>query len=249
LEQSLQVPRSLKAVITTSEKLTPEMRDVMERAYGCNVYEEYSTVENALFASQCEHGRLHVSPDVALVEILRDDGTPCEPGEPGEVITTCFARDFQPLIRYRLGDLACWDERPCECGRCMPILREVVGRVEDVVIGMDGRKMVRFHGIFVDQPHIREGQVIQESIERIRIKVVPEDGFGPNDERDVVQRVRQRLGPQVQVEVETVAKIPRTAAGKFQAVVSLVGSEQHRFSPPAAGAEKAARIPHDETDS
>jgi phenylacetate-CoA ligase len=47
----------LKAVITTSEKVTPEMRDVIERAFRCRVFEEYSTVENTLFASQCEHGR------------------------------------------------------------------------------------------------------------------------------------------------------------------------------------------------
>ncbi|MCE5208965.1 MAG: hypothetical protein LLG42_11735, partial [Chloroflexi bacterium] len=56
LDQGLEVS-PLKAIITTSEKVTPEMRDVMERAYHCKVYEEYSTVENALFASECEHGR------------------------------------------------------------------------------------------------------------------------------------------------------------------------------------------------
>ena len=42
------------------------------------------TVEQSLFASECEHGRLHNSPDVAVVEILRPDGTPCAPGEAGE---------------------------------------------------------------------------------------------------------------------------------------------------------------------
>jgi len=61
-------------------------------------------------------------------------------------------RDYQPLIRFRLGDLAAWDPEPCSCGSSMPILKEVVGRVEDVVVGPDGRQMVRFHGIFVDQP-------------------------------------------------------------------------------------------------
>ena len=47
------------------------MRQIMEQAFHCKVFEEYSTVENVLFASECEHGRLHVSPDVAVVEILR----------------------------------------------------------------------------------------------------------------------------------------------------------------------------------
>jgi len=73
LEQGLRVP-PLTAVVTTSEKLTPRMRDVMQKAYGCRVYEEYSTVENALFASECERGRLHVSPDVGVVRSSCADG-------------------------------------------------------------------------------------------------------------------------------------------------------------------------------
>ena len=220
LEQKIKPPETLKAVITTSEKLTPEMRAVMQEAYGCRIFEEYSTVENVLFASECEQGRLHASPDVGLIEILRPDGTPCEPGEVGEVVATCLMRTYQPLIRYRVGDAACWDDQPCPCGRGMPVIKVVTGRIEDVVIGPDGRRLVRFHGIFVKQPHVREGQIVQEAIDLIRVKVVPVDGFGPDDEQDIIDRVQQRVGPEVRVVVETVAAIPRTKSGKFQAVVS-----------------------------
>lgn len=225
LEQRLPVPK-LEAVVTTSEKVTGEMRQVMESAYGCRVYEEYSTVENVLFASECEHGRLHTSPDVSVVEILRSDGSPCAPGETGEVVTTGLMRQSQPLIRYRLGDLAAWDEEPCPCGRAMPVISEVVGRVEDVVIGPDGRQMVRFHGVFVDQPHVREGQIIQETLQRIRVRIVPSNGFGDDDIADIVRRVQQRLGSETRVIVEQVERIPRTRSGKFEAVVSLVGARR-----------------------
>lgn len=221
IEQDLDVP-PLKAVITTSEKLTGEMRTLMERAYRCRVYEEYSTVENAVFASECEAGGLHVSPDAGVVEILRPDGSPCSPGEVGEVVATCLMRDYQPLIRFRLGDLAQWDDRLCKCGRGMPLLREVTGRSEDAVVGPDGRQMVRFHGIFVEQPNVREGQIIQEELRRIRVKVVTTNGFGDADTEDIIRRVQQRLGVDVEVVVEPVSEIPRTKAGKFQAVVSLL---------------------------
>ncbi len=221
LEQGLEVP-ALKALVTTSEKVTPAMRDVMERAYRCRVFEEYSTVENAVFASECERGRLHVSPDACVLEILRPDGSPCGPGEVGEVVATCLMRSYQPLIRFRLGDLAAWDSAPCPCGRAMPVIKEVVGRLEDVVVGPDGRQMVRFHGVFVDQPHVQEGQIIQEALDRIRVKVVPVSGYGPSDEPDLIRRVQGRLGPNVSVVVETVGSIPRTKAGKFKAVVSLL---------------------------
>lgn len=221
LSQGLEVP-PLKAVITTSEKVTPEMRSVMEQAYHCKVYEEYSTVENALFASECEHGRLHVSPDVGIVEILRPDGSPCDPGEVGEVVTTCLMRSYQPMIRYRLGDLAAWDSEPCPCGRSMPVIKEVVGRIEDVVIGPDGRQLVRFHGIFIHQPHVIEGQIIQETLDQIRVKIVPTEGFEEADKIDIANRIHQRLGNQVIVIVELVSSIERTNAGKFKAVISKV---------------------------
>jgi phenylacetate-CoA ligase len=223
LDQGLDVP-PLSAVITTSEKVTDEMRIVMEEAYRCKVYEEYSTVENAVFASECEHGSLHISPDVAMVEILRPDGSPCAPGEVGEVVATNFSRLYQPLIRYRLGDLAAWDEQACKCGRHMPVIKEIVGRVEDVVIGPDGRQMVRFHGIFVNQPHIREGQIIQELLDHIHVKVVPTAGFTDVDIDEIRHRIHQRLTDRVTVTVELVDAIPRTAAGKFQAVVSHLPS-------------------------
>lgn len=221
LERGLEVP-TLAAVVTTSEKLTPNMRRTLEAAFRCRVYEEYSTVENVIFASECEHGKLHVSPDAGIVEILRADGTPCEPGEVGEVVATGLMRDYQPLIRFALGDLAAWEGEPCACGRALPVLREVVGRVEDVVLTADGRRTVRFHGIFLDLPHVREGQIVQESLSRIRVRVVPEPGFGPSDAHRMEARVQQRLGAEVVVEVETVERIPRTAAGKFQAVVSFL---------------------------
>jgi phenylacetate-CoA ligase len=221
LERGLEPP-PLKAVITTSEKVMPAMRKVMEAAYGCRVYEEYSAVENVLFANECEQGRLHVSPDVGIVEILRPDGTACAPGELGEVVATSLLRTYQALIRYRLGDMAMWSEERCLCGRPMPIIEEVVGRIEDLVIGPDGRQMVRFHGIFVDQPHVREGQIIQEALDRIRAKVVPTAGFGEADVQNIVARIQQRLGPEVAVIVEPVRDIPRTPAGKFQAVISYL---------------------------
>lgn len=224
LEQKLEVPE-LKAVITTSEKLTPEMRQVMERAYRTRVWEEYSTVESALFVSECPQGRLHLSPDVAAVEILRPDGTPCDSGEPGEVVTTSLVRQYQIFVRYRLGDIAAWDAEPCSCGLHMPVVKEVLGRIEDVVVGTDGRVLVRFQGVFANQPHIREGQIIQEALDSIRVKVVPGDGFGELDVQDVIQRIHQRLGPEVKVKVEPVASIPRSSRGKFQAVISLLNKQ------------------------
>ena len=108
----------------------------------------------------------------------------------------------------------------------MLVLAGVSGRVEDVLVGPDGRELVRFHGVFVGLPGVIEAQVVQEAIDRFRVVVVPDRAFTSVQERDVVDRMRQRLGDVV-VQVERVDQIPRGPSGKFRAVVS----ELHRPDP------------------
>ena len=201
LDQGLEPPPTLKAVVTVAEKLTPSMRDVMERAYRCPVYEEYGAVEDVCYGTQCERGRMHVSPDAGVVEILRPDGSPCPAGEEGEIVCTGLLRDYQPLVRYRIGDLGVWDGEPCPCGRALPVIREIVGRINDVVVGPDGRRLTRFNTVFEHIEHILEGQIVQEEYDLISVNVVPDAGFGPADADGVVREVRLRLGSGVRVQV------------------------------------------------
>jgi len=163
--------------------------------------------------------------DAGIVEILRPDGTSCDADEAGEVVTTCLLHDYQIFIRYHLGDMAMWDPESCPCKRQMPVIKEVIGRTEDVILGLGRRQMVRFHGIFTDQPHIREGQVIQETLKQFCVKVVPTEGYCVTDEKAIIKRMRERLGFEAEIVVEAVSNIPRTKAGKFQAVISRVSKD------------------------
>ncbi|MGF1503788.1 MAG: phenylacetate--CoA ligase family protein, partial [Anaerolineae bacterium] len=212
----------LDAVVTTSEPVTPAMRQTIESAFSTRVFEEYAALENAFLVCECEYGRLHINPDAGLIEVVDADFQPVPPGEVGEVLATGFMRPGQPLIRYRVGDRAVLSAEPCPCGRHMPVVETVLGRVEDTVIGPDGRRVMRFHGVFLDQPHIREGQIVQQTVDHILVRVVPAPGFGPNDEAEIRRRVRQRLGERVTVSVQCVEHIARTPAGKFRAVVSTL---------------------------
>ncbi|MBW6465111.1 MAG: hypothetical protein K0B06_01245, partial [Brevefilum sp.] len=83
-------------------------------------------------------------------------------------------------------------------------------------------QLVRFHGIFVDQPNIIEGQIIQETLDQFVVKVVPTTAFSQLDIDDIQQRMFQRLGSKISVRVITVDDIPRTESGKFRAVISKV---------------------------
>ncbi|MDX1984576.1 MAG: hypothetical protein SFV51_30170, partial [Bryobacteraceae bacterium] len=162
-EQGIRLGYEPKALVLSSEKLTVKMKEVIRMAFRARAFEEYGSVENCILATECEHGSLHVNPDFGILEIVDPEGNAVPPGVPGRVIATGLLNHTQPLIRYEIGDVAAWSAKKCACGRDhLPVIEEVIGRLEDVVIGPDRREMVRFHGIFVDLPHVLEGQVIQE---------------------------------------------------------------------------------------
>jgi len=220
-ENNIKVPK-LKAVVTSSEKLTLEMRNLFQKVYGCKTYDGYSGVEACGLISENEFGQLLISPDVGIMEILDQEGNPAKPGEIGEVYSTGLLNFDQPLIRYRIGDrMKLAEDQATKCGRNMPIVDEIIGRIEDTVIGKDGREMVRFHGIFVNLPNIIEGQIIQNAIDKFEINIVSHEGLSLIEETTMKKRMASQLG-EVSVKINKVESIPRGSNGKFKAVISKI---------------------------
>lgn len=219
-EAGLQVPQ-MRAVITSSEKLTQEMREVMEDVYRCKTYDGWSGVEACGLVSECEHGGLHISPDVGIIELLNENGEPAQPGEHGEVVCTGLLNYDQPLIRYRIGDYMLVSDKKCSCGRNMLLVEEITGRIEDTIIGRDGREMVRFHGIFIGMPAIIKGQIVQETLEDIIINVEVERGLTIGEREILTKRIYSQLG-EVNVQIFEMKEIPCGNNGKFRAVISKV---------------------------
>jgi phenylacetate-CoA ligase len=226
LAEGLRLDYRPRALILSSEKLTPEMRPTLSEAFGARPYEEFGAVENCVLATECERGRLHVNPDFGILEILDGAGRPVPPGQPGRMVCTGLANRTQPLIRYEIGDMGAWSTEPCPCGRShLPVLEQIVGRLEDVIIGRDGRATVRFHGLFINLPNVLEGQVIQEELDRIRVRVVPRAELSAAEVETIRRRLAdERLGP-MHVEVEAVPHIERTERGKFRAVINRLPRE------------------------
>ncbi|HNU41170.1 MAG TPA: hypothetical protein PKH83_01670 [Cyclobacteriaceae bacterium] len=219
-EKNLEVP-PLKAVITSSEKLTDAMRETFKRVYQCKSFDSWSGLEACGLVSECEQGSLHISPDLGLVELLDDSGNPVKPGEVREVVCTGFVNYDQPLIRYRIGDLMRLGDKPCTCGRAMPVIKEIIGRIEDTVVGKDGREMVRFHGIFINLPNLIEAQIIQHTLDEFEIKVVTNGRWTSEEAATITKRMISQLGD-IRLHINQVDALVRNPSGKFPAVISHV---------------------------
>ena len=226
LEQGLSIGYRPDAIALSSEKLTPEMKQVIEQAFGRRPFEEYSSVENCVLITECEQGSLHLSVDFGWAEILDEHDQPVPPGETGRIVCTGFANEVQPLVRYVVGDVGGFAKSPCPCGRDhLPTMLPIEGRIEDIVYGPDGRQVVRLDWIYRDVPEILEGQIIQEHVDSFRVKVVTSGDLGEDLIETLRSRLRMRVG-EIQVAVERVPEIARSKNGKFRAVVSLVAQEE-----------------------
>lgn len=217
-------PRALRVVVANAEPVLAHQRESISEVFGCPVRETYGMAEYVVAASECDHGTLHLWPEAGILEVLdRDEDTPVRAGDLGRFACTGLINTTMPLIRYLVGDagsLAPPNER-CDCGRTLPILRSVEGRMDDLVRTPDGRLIGRLDPVFKGSLPISSAQIIQEELDRFRVLVVPADGYGPETAASITDRLRARVGD-VRVEIEQVDQLPTGANGKFKAVVSHV---------------------------
>ncbi|MGD9901853.1 MAG: phenylacetate--CoA ligase family protein [Vicinamibacterales bacterium] len=218
----------LAVAVTHAEAVAPHQREAISEAFGCDVCETYGNAEAVSRASACRHRTLHLWPQVGVVETVDGDGQPVVAG-PGDLLCTGLQNPAMPLVRYAIGDRArlAPDGEACHCGRSLPILASVDGRVEDTLYSRDGRAIQRFHAVPIGVSAVREVQVVQETLERIRLRVVASAAYAPADERRLAERLRDRVGD-VDVVFERLAAIPREPNGKFKAVVCLLPEGERR---------------------
>jgi phenylacetate-CoA ligase len=211
----------LSVAITNAEPLFAYQRDVIAKAFHCVVRETYGMAEAVAAASECEAGCLHVWPEAGCIEVL-EDGRTLAPGTAGDLVCTGLVNVAMPLIRYRVGDRGVIaGELACRCGRTLPILASVEGRVDDVLYTPDGRCIGRLDPVFKTDLPVQEAQIIQEALDRVRVRYVPASGFTPDAAYAIVERLQARMGS-VHIVLEEVGEIPRAANGKFRAVISRI---------------------------
>jgi phenylacetate-CoA ligase len=214
----------MRVVLTNAEPLTHVQREVISQAFQCPVRETYGSAEIVAAGSECTYQRLHLWPEVGIVEVM-DGGRAAAPGTPGELICTGLLNADMPLIRYRIGDRAALEPESaaveCSCGRTLPRIASLEGRVDDVVHTRDGRKISCIDAVFSEHMPIQEAQIIQDSLDLIRVRYVPAQGFSARTSEEIVRAIQEHLGA-VQVILEPVDQIAREPNGKFRAVICRI---------------------------
>ena len=215
------LPKSVKAVITTSEVLTAGVKTEIEKYLKVPVFNEYGCGEVGSIAHQCEYQNLHLMEDNLIVEIDGDNE--------GELIVTDLHNFATPLIRYRLGDYGVLDHSACECGKSLKILSSVKGRAYDTVVTPDGRKfhpefiMYLFEDLKEKGIGIDAFQVVQKDSVNVEVKLVLKNMSEKNGvERAVEKFFFEHLSSEMVLNFLHVHEIEREASGKLRLVKSDV---------------------------
>lgn len=212
-----------KAVFTTAETLFESIRNTIESALQCRITDTYGCTEMAFYVTQCEYGTYHAHPEYGIVETVDEKGCSVK-GQPGHLVCTSFVNYAMPLIRYRIGDTVAWGDEKCPCGRQFPVVKEIVGRTDDLIVTPEGRRVGRLDPIFKGGLGIRESQIVQTSRDEIVVKIVKSETYSEEDIVFLSDQLKKRIGPSMRIKFEFLPRIERDENGKFRSVVSLVES-------------------------
>jgi phenylacetate-CoA ligase len=240
LEARGAVPPRPHALVASAEVLEPEDRALLERVFGCPVFNRYGCREVSVIASECPaHAGLHVMAEGLYVEVETPDG-PAAPGQTGSILITDLLNGAMPLIRYRIGDLGAWAPGPCPCGRHLPRLERVAGRVTDFLVGCDGQLV---SGVFLatyvvaQRPSLGQVQIHQDRAGAVTYRLKPGPAYRPDEDGAYLRAATRRyLGGRAEAAVEVVADLPPAPSGKFLFSRSSV-------APAFLRAEQAAPVP------
>lgn len=226
IDNSSARPAGLECVITIGETMPDDLRVDTQARWGVPVFDEYSSEELGPIAGQCSHGNYHCVSEVLVVEVLDDQGRPCQPGEVGRVVVTDFANFATALLRYEIRDYAEVGE-PCGCKRGLPVLRRIVGRERNLMQLRDGSRFWPQFGMRDPQATrlVKQYQIIQTSLDRLEMKVVADHPLTEDERSWITSLVRERIKHPFEVVIEQVeGEIPKGPNGKFHEFMCMVGA-------------------------
>lgn len=214
----------VRAIFTSSEPLYEVHRREIEERFRTRVFDLYGQAERVSAATECEaHSGLHINPEYGVLEVLRD-GADVAPGESGELIGTGLNNFGMPLIRYQTGDIGRLAAAPCTCGREMPLLESVQGRLVDCILTPDGRKIPGdgIMGAFHNIGNIRRSQIIQEDLATLVVRIERDNPEEAVDTRTLQRNLQACLGSEMRIAFDVVRTIEVHMGSKFRWVISHV---------------------------
>ncbi|HNW39571.1 MAG TPA: hypothetical protein PL125_02785 [Candidatus Omnitrophota bacterium] len=227
------LPIRPRLIITHGETVTRQMREFLEATFHCRLLDEYGLSEFTRIAWECpQGGGYHVDDDYLIVEILKDDQTPAQPGERGMIVITSLFNLAMPLIRYATGDIGIRGPKTkCKCGREFSKILEIEGRNDDFVILPSGKLIsprqvldsIQKDSYFnTDEftEKIYRYKIIQKDYDKFIVFIVARRNIDETFKKEIAVRIQEALREKIEVTVQLVQDLPLTKHGKYKILIS-----------------------------
>jgi phenylacetate-CoA ligase len=214
----------LKAIIYTSEYLSNERKSLIESVFNCPLVSEYGSVECGIHSFQCQEGNSHFSDETLLFEVVDEDGNKVLDGQ-GTLLLTHLREKATPIIRYQIGDIISiknGGNSICKCGMTLSVLDEIRGRENDLIRSPDGNYIHPevFDYIMRYQTGIKRFRVIEKAIGELLIILEVVEPKKPSDIDELVEKLSEFVGNEINFSIEQTDNIPNEPSGKFRWVIS-----------------------------
>ncbi len=211
--------KNVGAIVSSAGTLYPPMRQSIEEAFHCKVFNRYGSREVGIIAAEDGLGRgLKVTPTV-YVEVVRDDGTLCNQGEVGEIVVTSLMNFVMPLIRYRIGDMGILKRYDGQV-----YLDKIVGRTVELFKTRDGRLIdgEYFTHLLYFKDWVRTFRFRQTDYDCIIIEIVLRSKDKPPRSQtiEVENDIKKMMGKDVRIDWRFVDAIKPLPSGKYVYTVS-----------------------------
>jgi len=213
----MRMPATLRGVYSTAEVLDDRQRELMQRAFGCKVFNQYGSREIPNIACECRHGNLHVFTDMVHLEAVPLDGE-------DRLVVTSLTNRLMPFIRYDIGDSGRLKEGGCACGSPFPLMEMGMCRRNDLIRTRGGKSVhpSYFNRLLYGQTQIGQYQFVQDEPDKITLNVVAGTKLSAATASSLAQSIRRDVDAGMAFELNYVDEIKRTASGKHRFVISSV---------------------------
>lgn len=210
---------NLNVITTSSEKLFDYQKQNIQDIFNCQIRELYGLTEGVVNIFECEKGKLHIDESYSFVELI-----PIENSIEFKIIGTSYHNKAFPLVRYDTGDtcLLYNNLKICECGRNSRIVKEILGRDEDYLILENNNKIGRLDHLFKNSINVKEAQIYQKEKGKAIFKIVKNNYYTEEDEKNLKNEIKNKLGNVFIYEIEYLKTIPKTKRGKLKFVISEI---------------------------
>lgn len=226
-KNNLKLWSSLKLISSTSEKLTVEMKALIEKVFKKPVTNQYGCGEIYGAAFECPEGRnLHIAEEHVHIECLNDSNEPVYDQE-GRIVITDFDNYVTPLIRYEVGDLGIITNKECICGRTHKVIKEITGRLSDELILANNNIIAPSYWsvLFRQFSEINQACIIVVSRSELIIDFILNTDFNEKKILFIKKSIKDVVGDNIELKFRKVKTIKKSSSGKYQWVIKEVNSD------------------------